>query len=179
MLNFVGMIVINLRKMTRATWYRVARQYFSSYKQETSRVHRWIVFSWSCFIQIVGDNRSPISPSGVIGSTSDTQQHAIYCVSISQNIEDFGGDIEEYCNASQCLGVSDIIANDSEKKAPNRFRISAKKVALIWLSPKQKFFKAVYLNIKQYLNSDDAEIIAERQMQPIFRTYNCCVNIFK
>ncbi|OEF91355.1 hypothetical protein A1QY_00680 [Vibrio anguillarum] len=107
----------------------------------------------------IGKSREPLWPLGVVGSISHTDSTAIALVKSKSPSVLVGLDIENFVTKSDCNDLEEIVINQVEHDRLKHLNISRSYIITLIFSAKETLFKAIYPEVRQYLNFLDSEVV--------------------
>ncbi|UTM60135.1 4'-phosphopantetheinyl transferase superfamily protein [Photobacterium sp. CCB-ST2H9] len=108
----------------------------------------------------IGEHRAPVWPEGVIGAISHTGKAAIALAKWQQKNVQVGLDMEVIIPEEQCEQLQSMLLNDAECTLLKQQELPWSTLFTLVFSAKESLFKAIYPEVRQYLEFLDSEIVA-------------------
>jgi len=105
-------------------------------------------------------DRAPIWPAGIIGSLSHTAQRAVIVCAAARPQRMAGVDVELLMKADSALELSEIIVSADELIYLKQCGIPLTSALTLAFSLKESLYKAVYPQLRQFMDFHSAEVTA-------------------
>lgn len=106
-----------------------------------------------------GEHRSPTWPTGIVGSISHDDEHAICAVRSESDAKSVGVDIEPIICESVIENIRTQIISEDEYKLIVSSTINHQVAFTLFYSAKEALFKAIYPFVKRYLNFNSSKVV--------------------
>ncbi len=106
------------------------------------------------------EDRSPIWPTGFVGSLSHSDAWIWGCVARKTDLVSIGIDTELIASAELRQDVQDTIASDAEWNLVNQFSLTPEEAFTLVFSAKEAFYKCWYPLVETYFDFFDVEVVA-------------------
>ena len=107
----------------------------------------------------LGSDRAPIWPTGIIGSISHSNSIAISVVSLKEDNQYLGVDIESFIGEDIAFEIKNQIINKQEEITLNSSGLPFCICLTLAFSAKESIYKAMYPKVKRYFDFSDVNII--------------------
>jgi enterobactin synthetase component D len=156
-------------ELKRAVKKRQAEFLAGRYTAKQSIRHSGLLNNTSPTIGI-GKHRSPIWPTGIKGSITHHHAAAASAITIDNNENCIGIDLEQYFTTKTAIELENTILTPLEKSILIKKNISEHVAITLSFSAKESLFKALYPKVGQYFGFEMASIEA-------IDTRKCCLTI--
>ncbi|MCM0148985.1 4'-phosphopantetheinyl transferase superfamily protein [Photobacterium galatheae] len=108
----------------------------------------------------IGEHRAPVWPEGIIGAISHTGSAAIAIVKKQQENAQVGLDMEVIIPEEQCDQLQAMLINEEERQLLKQQDLPWSTLVTLVFSAKESLFKAIYPEVRQYLEFLDSKVIS-------------------
>lgn len=108
---------------------------------------------------LIGANREPLWPVGMVGSISHTDDEAIAIVARGHSIKYLGIDIEKCFCINLTLEIGEMVLTPTELAFRDSCRLSPEFFTTLVFSAKESLFKALFYEVGCYFDFKVAEIV--------------------
>lgn len=108
---------------------------------------------------VIGNNRAPVWPNGIVGSITHCDDLAICCVASADTYNRLGVDAEKLISNQTIEQVSSITLTEDECALLRALPVEFNKVFTLAFSAKESLFKALYPEVNRYFEFLDARIV--------------------
>lgn len=126
----------------------------------------------------IGDDRSPVWPTGLIGSISHTSNTAVCLLGLQSKISLLGVDIEDRMSSQTVDDIKGIVVSaKEERRCALCLSLALNDVIAIVFSAKESLFKSLYPKVLAYFDFFAAELVSidmHQQLIVFALTKNLC-----
>ena len=101
----------------------------------------------------------PVWPAGWVGSISHTDHQAIAIVACHTHSKALGVDIEILASADAATAIIDVCLTARERERLSASSLERRSVATLWFSAKEAYYKAVYPDVRRFIDFDEVEVL--------------------
>ncbi|MDO6707004.1 4'-phosphopantetheinyl transferase [Photobacterium sp. 1_MG-2023] len=108
----------------------------------------------------IGEQRAPVWPQHVVGAISHTDTMAIALTKPKTDGQIVGLDLEKLIDAAHCRSLENMLLTPKEMHRLAVLDAPAAVQLTLTFSAKESLFKAIYPEVRQYLDFLDSEVVA-------------------